>query len=168
MGLDISVNVLAKAVREALKYSDFGVKHPEAALKLITEDRHPDDDIIHTRPGSYSGLHRVRAAYIAIKGLDQEPKVTDENRGIPESHKSSHLLNHSDCEGWYLPDDFSEIFWYDQITIGSSVRLLSELEDMELERAKLPSAPYNWGHSWDQVYIAAVASVVCRQPIKFH
>ncbi len=163
MGLDITVNVTAEEVREGLEDSDCGVKHPEVARKLL--ERFADDEKIHVRPGSYSGLHVVRDQFIRLKKLDPEPTTAAINAAMPESHLEYHLLNHCDAEGWYLPDDFSTPAWADGVSIGSSVRLLAELEELEIERGKQPDD--GWGSRWDAVYIAAVASVVTNTPIHF-
>ncbi len=163
MGLDIHCNVSVKEVRDGLKYSDAQINHPELALKLL--DALSPDDTIHTRPGSYYGLHAIRDQFIKLKGLPPEPGINERDQGIPEAHLQYHLLSHSDCDGWYLPNDFAEPIWTpEHLSIGSSVRLLAELQELELLRAK---EGCEWGGRWDAVYIQAVASVVTRTPILF-
>lgn len=165
MGLDISVNVSPAEILEGLKYDDCGVKHPETARRIL--ETMQSKNTISTRTGSYSGLHVLRKLYTNLKGLMPEP-LGQANAGIPTNHDNYHLLNHCDATGWYLPDDFESPVWAGNTSIGSSIRLLAELEELELERANQPNDNTGWGWRWDALYIAAVASVVCRCPIKFH
>lgn len=163
MGLDISVSVNPKALIDNLELNgeSWGVNHPETAIALI-KSICGNEDTVHTRPGSYSGLHALRDAFIKFKNIE-----VPEMQTVHESHRKYHLLNHSDCDGWYLPDDFEEVIFTHDVCVGSSYALLRELQEMELERAKLPDE-YNWGRPWDHLYVAAVASVVSGQPISFH
>jgi hypothetical protein len=116
------------------------------------------------RIGRYSDLQRLRsyAAHIAVfkkspESLDAEP-ISEELRTMydgsrPFSHP--HLMNHSDCEGYYVPTPFSEPVqipllvaidsdshhseevWH--ADVGSSAILLRELESMS-EFLHLPNA----------------------------
>ena len=156
MGLDITVNVSKSEVLDCLKYDDDLVNHPELARSIIADTKH---DFIHTQPGSYNGLHIVRQEFIKLHNLEPEKSLF-----IPESHRKYHLLNFSDCEGWYLPCEFEQVFWTENsYSIGSSYKLLNDLESMELLRATNPE----WGWRWDALYLPAVASVVTNTPIRF-
>jgi hypothetical protein len=77
------------------------------------------------------------------------------------------LIWHSDAEGWYLPDDFQMPIMQNDLSIGSSVRLLAELEELCPDRSVIPD-DFDWDLAWDAVYLAAVASVVTGTPIEFH
>ena len=112
---------------------------------------------ISTHPGSYAGIHRVRAVYSELKGVSRQSF----NDVLPKELHGSHLCNHSDCDGWYLPDDFSEPIWQDSLSIGCSQKLLAELWEIRGE----PVA--HCKHEWESVFIAAVASVVTRTAIEF-
>ncbi len=160
MGLDIHVNVTAKQVASDIRFCE-QITHPETALALLGAIE--ANSKIHTRPGSYAGLHVVREHFARIHGLPKFDCGFVFGKEQPKEWDPFHLLNHQDCEGWYLPNDFPKPAWLGTISVGSSVRLLNELQEMELERATNP----DWGPRWDAVYLAAVASVVTRQPIKF-
>lgn len=170
MGLDISVNVTVKQVREALKYDDCGVKDRAQAIEILAD--FSDDENIHSGQ-SYSGIHKVRVAYSILKGW---PLLDNGRHADPVASVNSHLCNHEDNEGWYLPEDFIEPAWLKSsdglsTSVGSSVRLLAELEELQETRKALARGEFEgltWGWEWDNIYIAAVASVVCFAPIKFH
>lgn len=158
MGLDISVNATPNGVIESLEggRTELDTAHIRRIANGAMDQR------INTRPGSYSGIHRVRALYAKHRGwpLEEGGRYPTET----EDSAKSHLCSHSDCDGWYLPDDFHDPIWTgDNVSIGSSVRLLSELREIE----NVPKDEYQQ-YSWDAVYLAALASVACRTPIKFH
>lgn len=161
MGLDITVQCTPA---EALERIDDQGAQPElrrafvdacAALKL------KDDEEINTRPGSYHGLHVLRTAYAKHKGVNVGDSHTEWQADgvLPDSH----LVWHSDCEGWYIPDDFHSPVEVGTGWIGSSARLLAELRELNRERL---SDDLRW--RYDAVFVAAVASVACDVPIKFH
>ncbi len=164
MGLDISVNVTPKEVLDSYELKD----HPEL-LRLFQQacerEMLKEDETISTRPGSYSGLHRLRTAYAEHKGIKTDGKPTEWQTG--NVLLESHLVHHSDCDGWYLPDDFDKPILQESgrtvTSIGSSKRLLAELRELDREKMQ------EWAASaWDAVFVAAVASVFCDEPIKFH
>lgn len=171
MGLDISVNVTVKEVLQALKYDDCGVKDRAHAIEILANGYEDEDDDIHSGQ-SYSGIHKVRVAYSILKGW---PLQNNGRHADPAASANSHLCNHEDNQGWYLPEDFTEPAWIPEgivsTSVGSSVRLLAELEELQETRKALARGAFEgmtWGWEWDNIYIAAVASVVCRTPIKFH
>lgn len=102
-------------------------------------------DSIHVGGFPYSFLHYLRrffAYYMndedwVVKPFDTE--LDPANDPIVEEESSmfySHLLVHSDCEGYYIPIDFEEvIFDTDEITVpgamvGSSFGLLADLKSI--------------------------------------
>ncbi len=102
----------------------------------------------------YSYLHYLRRIYALMRaGLEVTPLVGDqmseeEECIVEEAYMmlDSHLLCHSDAEGYYVPLDFSAPLIDEHITggiLGSSVMLLQELEqiapflDISLERASV-------------------------------
>ena len=91
----------------------------------------------------YSGLHTVRrlAAHLAQNARLPEPlkgqKATDDPllkkayADLPGDSDSpfTHLIYHSDCEGYYVPVDFEQVIVDERLAggyLGSSVRLLTE------------------------------------------
>lgn len=163
MGLDIRVNVTVAQMRKNLSKLDNGIQQSEALRIMLNMD---DDKTIVTQPGSYRGLHVVREVYAEMREWPEYSTALPFN----EAHSSSHLMNHSDCDGWYLPERFDLPQWIprsegkDSISVGSSYKLLEELTSMLAAKDKWPES-LHW--RWDAVFIAAVASVVCHCPIEF-
>ena len=153
MGLDIRLCVTPAEVIRVLDEID----NDEMRMAALAILQNMPGGRISTRPGSYAGIHRVRAVYAELKGI--VPQSLDEV--LPEDLHGSHLCHHSDCDGWYLPDDFSEPIWQDSFSIGSSQKLLAELWEIRGE----PVA--HCKHEWEEVFIAAFASVVTRTAIEF-
>jgi hypothetical protein len=149
MGLGISVGILA----------DLTVHDPEGAdwvrekLAIINrylseqglpEHREPEKlPPLHCRAElmsfPYSFLHYLRRVYARAK-QDPDwiavpvPEGEDPSRDRAVDEETfmfdSHLLCHSDCEGYYLPLDFDELITGDDVPggfAGSSHRLLEEL-----------------------------------------
>jgi hypothetical protein len=84
----------------------------------------------------YSFLHYLRRAYACV--LEGAPmrtgELTDEDdefiAEVTVSVMDSHLLSHSDCEGFYVPQSFDGPLCDDELPgsfAGSSQRLLAEL-----------------------------------------
>lgn len=103
-------------------------------------DNYPPDFRKPTLSGQpYSWLHYLRWAYMQ---LSNDANTT--LQPVPEGENpvnlmgddvidfmDSHLINHSDAEGLYLPIDFYEPLYDDDLgMMGSSVRLVSELEEI--------------------------------------
>ena len=146
MGLSITVGALA----DMMKYDGEGAEWIRANLtkvNAILESEglgtfvEPESVELGNRcsmmSGSYSWLHYLRRAYAhhvngrpvdVILGADnptQDGLTLDETMMM-----SSHLLCHSDAEGFYAPVEFSEIIFDDSLPgamMGSSYRLRSEL-----------------------------------------
>ena len=165
MGLDIHVDVLAGDILTEIDEWPDPVQRKEARRCFCEMD---PNQPIHTRTGSYHGLHRIRQQYAKLKGWPIDDSfhvpITEETRG-------SHLVNHSDCDGYYLPDDFPDPEWIrttgkreSALSVGSSARLLAELTELVAVRDSWPD-DFEW--SWDAIFAAAFASVVSRRPIRF-
>jgi len=152
MGLAISVGALAEVLQEdpegavALAAS---IEQANAALRLAGLPPHEEParlPELQSRAAiasfPYSFLHHLRRAY-AYARQDGQWRATP----VPESEDpsddavleaeadmlSSHLLCHSDCEGYYFPIVFDDIVFADETTpilggmLGSSYRLREEL-----------------------------------------
>lgn len=89
----------------------------------------------------YTWLHYLRWAYIQIgenPNVILEPVAETDNPVALMGEEvidyiDSHLINHSDTEGFYLPIDFAEPLYDEMITgstLGSSYRLLQELQEI--------------------------------------
>ena len=149
MGLSITVGILAdlamndpEAVEELTP--DFEIINRVLRLNRLPEHREPTTlPMLGDRSGvtglPYSFLHRLRRFYARrIIRPDRLPPPVAEGEspahdpvldevGSPKHH----LLWHSDCEGYYLPIDFSNVLEDARLPgagIGSSVRLLEELK----------------------------------------
>jgi hypothetical protein len=168
MGLSVQVGVLADLLENDPEGAEWLRDGFAAANKILSEHRLPP----HSEPTSlpplndrcslisypYSFLHHLRRAYAHRKAnaawiaepLPQNVKPTDDPVLQAEYRRQiSHLLTHSDAEGFYLPIDFKEVV-FDRgegvpgEMIGSSYRLRDELLivapalQIELDGAKLP------------------------------
>jgi hypothetical protein len=127
------------------------------------------------RIGSYSALHVLRGLALRHeqgKPLDQlsEKDLYEESQHFYENAGSSqqfqHLLNHSDCDGYYVPYDFAEplLLNYtppaededsdspEQISVGSSLSLLQELNAL----APLLALPGDLGELGEDAFASQV------------
>jgi hypothetical protein len=70
-------------------------------------------------------LRRIAAA--------EHGKTPDDYQGggVPVGFQFNHLINHADDEGYYLPVDFPQAFFVEEISIGSAVALLAEMDALE-------------------------------------
>ncbi|MEM7167635.1 MAG: hypothetical protein AAF581_19435 [Planctomycetota bacterium] len=89
----------------------------------------------------YSFLHYLRRAYARVAAdpdfvAEPLPADADPGEDTAVAHEyeraASHLLCHSDCEGYYVPQDFTDVVFCDEEEapggmIGSSYRLRDEL-----------------------------------------
>ena len=147
----------------------------------------------------YSFLHYLRRVY-AYLVEDESWKFTPVPEGVDPAHDevveeetymfSSHLICHSDCEGYYLPIDFSDLLTGDDILggfAGSSFRLLeevvrcaaplgieldgSDLSDAEAERvnsiAAADEGAFREYSVWILLYETARGSIATNLPIEF-
>ena len=99
----------------------------------------------HSGDFSYSDLHYLRRAYAhtsRMRYLERDDPLEPVERLTEEDNErvmdetmmmSSHLLCHSDCEGYYVPVDFPEPIFDDRAPggmLGSSFGLLRELREV--------------------------------------
>lgn len=153
MGLGIEVGMLADLfehdeegaewLREALANVNAVLAELQLPAHVEPESLPPMDDrsIIGSFP--YSFLHHLRRAYARWKQNPDAPATPCPRDEDPASDPAvddelfmfeSHLLCHSDCEGFYLPLDFSNAIIDDKNQdriqggfLGSSYRLHEEL-----------------------------------------
>lgn len=149
MGLAITINVSVKELLETCRKE----LKPEI-MKAVQGFKLSNKEEIGTQPGSYGGVHRLRCDYAKVKGWKITGSYPDDERMT-----ASHLIHHSDCDGFYLPDDFENPTWIGSTSIGSSVRVLAEL-------IEIPEAMRS--HEWYSVWLPIVASVECRKVVYFH
>ena len=173
MGLSIRVPVSISVIESLL--DDDGVDDTAVRAQLNRViDVVPvggGDSAIVFHPGGYSGLHTLRAEYARVKRLKfvSNPGSTDIDYKDKDVRKS-HLLNHSDSDGWYIPEEFPDPILLlksgtanDYLSIGSSNRLLAELMEISATLFELQGAQ----EIWDGVFLCAAASVLTRTPIEF-
>ncbi|MEU1537476.1 hypothetical protein ABZ461_05000 [Actinacidiphila glaucinigra] len=149
MGLNIMVGVLVDAEDDYAEMvrADFAVigelLERSGARQWTEPDRVVAEDAEFEMWG-YSGLHTVRrlAVHLAAAGrlpepLDQAQRASDDPllnkvyEALPGDPPGpfDHLIHHSDCEGYYVPVDFSHVIVDKKAPggyLGSSVRLLAE------------------------------------------
>lgn len=152
MGLSITVGLLTDLEDdpESLEHFKNVFSEMNDVLEEEGQPRHEEpaslpelDDRAAIRGFGYSSLHHLRRVFAYVEddedwkaepvkdGEDpsEDPLVEEESEML-----SSHLLCHSDCEGFYLPIDFDELIMDaeddDRIEgglLGSSYRLKEEL-----------------------------------------
>jgi hypothetical protein len=165
MGLAISSGVYAYYIKEypeeAERMED-ELKIINSALKKNGIAEHSEPKEIPKRSMSsilgfpYSFLHYLRRVYALYK---LEKAVTPTNGKLSSEDKElimeatemmdSHLLCHSDAEGYYVPVEFDEVIFDEELPggmLGSSQKLFSEilkiapLIDVVIERKDISSA----------------------------
>jgi len=151
MGLAIEVGMYASLLKHAPEEAKWLTKTYSMLQQVLKENRlegYSEPKSINGLNGRtlcssfpYSYLHYLRRFYAhcvansnweptpVVDGVDptKDPVVNDESMML-----SSHLLCHSDCEGFYLPVEFNEILIDEKNRIpggllGSSYKLLEEL-----------------------------------------
>jgi hypothetical protein len=170
MGLDIRMNVEWAELEQQIKDQQRYAQGPDAKriaddlehfFRISTAMQRVGSAKIQTRPGSYHGVHCIRCLYAKLKGWPVEKNETVLMEGDCPA-RTSHLINHSDCEDFYVPAKFAAPIWHEGTSIGSSQRLLDELREIEhVEKDE------NQQWAWDALYIAALASVTCHACIHF-
>ncbi len=150
MGLAISVGILADVMENDPEDADW-VREEIEQINLVLSER---DLPPHAEPESlpsfstrdamdsfpYSFLHYLRRFYAHVKADSswqptpilegQDPIDDDPFYKEFEIDCDSHLLCHSDAEGYYVPIDFDEVIVDERVSgemLGSSVRLMDEL-----------------------------------------
>lgn len=75
--------------------------------------------------GTTEELHILREIAAASVGKT----VDDYHEGrVPAGFQFNHLINHADSSGYYVPYDFMQAFFVEEVSVGSSVVLLQELD----------------------------------------
>lgn len=141
MGLGISTHFALKAdelarVNKLLKKQKLPL-HEEPATPGAAKTRKNCDSFpysfIHYLRRAFAMVHEGQELTPVVEGEDpaEEPAIDD-----VASMLDSHLICHSDCEGYYVPIDFDEvIFDLDKVGIpggmlGSSMGLMKELVEV--------------------------------------
>jgi hypothetical protein len=152
MGLSVSVGVLAWCIREGYAEEaegyreDFrGINHVLAAHGLPPhiepEELPPFEDLARFVGMPYSWLHYLRRAIAYARQAPDEFRPVAEGEDPSQDPRvdhelsvslDSHLICHSDCEGYYIPIDFPEPLYddYDSVAggiLGSSHQAMREL-----------------------------------------
>lgn len=152
-GLDPeNTDMTAEEKQERLALIEKDVALIKAALAKKTKEDVPwdashgtEEDYKCERLGNYAVLHQLRryAAHLDVynkppaASCDLEEATKDEallKLYDGETGTSfPHLIDHSDCDGYYLPVSFNDPIWIDKdgedevISVGSTVKLLQEL-----------------------------------------
>lgn len=213
MGLAVCVGVLADLIENDPESSEMLAQEMATANLLLAEAGQTQHDEPKALPEfrsrasldsfPYSFIHYLRFAYAHVtqdpswrakplaEGSDpaSDPTVEDVS-----SMFESHLLCHSDCEGFYFPIDFDEVIFSDEDRelsggmLGSSFQLRSELiqvapalgisltssgelEDTEADRinnvGESDEGLYRELTSWIALYEACRISIKHRTAIVF-
>lgn len=164
MGLGVCVGMLADLAENDQEGADWFREEVQTLNAVLQENGIPG----HEEPESiepfepsgidsfpYSFLHYLRRAYVcARKGIElRQGEMTDADDALIDdftnSTMDSHLLMHSDAEGYYVPTDFAEPVCDERLTggfAGSTQRLKAELAFVapslliELANGELPDA----------------------------
>jgi len=153
MGLAISVGVFADLLIHDTEGAEWMAEGLAAANRLLASNGLPSHDEPRTLPKMasraalrslpYSFIHHLRRAYahcvntpgwIAAPWPPGDDPTHDPVLDAETTMFSSHLLCHSDAEGYYLPIDFKEVLFAEADDhelpggmLGSSYRLRDEL-----------------------------------------
>jgi hypothetical protein len=213
MGLSISVGTLAWLEGQDPEGAQWLRESLEVANEMLADAGYPAHQEPATLPPldsrakldglPYSFIHYLRRAYARRKadpawvatplGDDEDPAADDvleEEYDMVESH----LLCHSDAEGYYLPVDFADVLFAESEDVGlpggmlgSSYRLMEELvftapalgihldngqlSDAEAERiasaAQEENGCYRELESWLLLYECARLSIAHKTAIVF-
>lgn len=149
MGLAISIGLLADLIENDSEGEDWLRGKLVIVNKNLRKEGHPDHHEPETLPPinrrigtssfPYSFLHYLRRVYARVKQnrdwiaspLPEGANPARDEAVEEETYMfSSHLLCHSDAEGFYVPIDFKSPIFSDDLPggmLGSSYRLLEEL-----------------------------------------
>jgi hypothetical protein len=83
--------------------------------------------------GTLEDLYELR--HIAAESQGRTVDDYQEGR-VPAGFLFNHLINHADADGFYLPVDFPQAFFMEELSLGSAVALLRELEALQPILAK--------------------------------
>lgn len=103
-----------------------------------------EEDVADYEMSGYGGLHALRRLAVHLErnaslpeplGADgdatDDPLLAESYAACPRTPAGpfDHLVHHSDCEGYYVPVDFTPVLFDERLPgalLGSSVRLLAE------------------------------------------
>jgi hypothetical protein len=87
-----------------------------------------DEEGLEEMVGTLEDLHELRRIAADVHGKT----VDDYQEGrVAAGAQFNHLINHADDSGYYLPVDFLQAFAIEEVSVGSAVALLKELEALE-------------------------------------
>lgn len=152
MGLAVATHVFADALNDDREYADELREQLRAINELLAAEGLPPHEEPAVRGAEtargqlggvpYSFIHYLRRAYAHARENPDAPLTPVAAGENPTDDPvvdrltymfDSHLLCHSDCEGYYLPIDFDEVLYPDEALgipggmVGSSAQLLREL-----------------------------------------
>lgn len=149
MGLAIAVGMLSDLVENDAEGAEWLREELQSANALLVDQNYPAHVEPETRlPESsrcaldsypYSFLHYLRRMYAHVaRDPNWKPQEVGEGEDPSDDpvleeetmEMQSHLLCHSDAEGFYFPVDFPEVFFDDDLPggmLGSSYQLMREL-----------------------------------------
>ncbi|GID12142.1 hypothetical protein Aru02nite_30310 [Actinocatenispora rupis] len=148
MGLAVAVGIVPDEETDAEERAERRAEADALAVELAMEGvrwREPERGRVpatraHVGSFSYSCLHTLRRVYALLdEGRPVTPAAADTAEDDAEVVESvslmfeSHLLNHSDCEGYYVPAEFDDPLFLppDRVAgggmVGSCQALLAEL-----------------------------------------
>ncbi len=154
MGLSVQVGALAGLLNDDPEGAAWLLDKFEKINRLLQENGLPQhqeprtllalDDRAAEQSYPYSFIHHLRRvaahqiddpAYVAEPVEEGEDPADDPLLEDEYAMMRSHLICHSDAEGFYLPVDFEDILFDDRDEIpggivGSSLALLAELTDL--------------------------------------
>ncbi|MGE5673251.1 MAG: hypothetical protein ACM3XM_05140 [Mycobacterium leprae] len=92
----------------------------------LAEPREEDGE--YAEVGDTDELELLRQIAAAVQGHT----VDDYYEGrVAPGFVYNHLINHANTDGYYLPVDFPQAFFIDEVSVGSAVRLQAELAALE-------------------------------------
>lgn len=147
MGLDVAVAALADLIEQDEEGADW-LREDLANVNRVLEanglppHEEPEHLVVESRAGivgvPYGFLHTLRRAFAhallqprrPFAPLREDEDPTHDPLVQAASTRASHLMYHSDTEGFYVPIDFELVLEDESLTgamLGSSPRLLAEL-----------------------------------------
>jgi len=145
MGLAIGVGVLAYLQKNDSEGAEWMQKSIEGLNRVLKKNGlKPHKEPTTVKPANrssvtsypYSFLHYLRRAYVCViektpmRTGERTPEDDDRIMEATVSLMDSHLLSHSDCEGYYVPQPFRDPICDNDVPggfVGSTQSLLKEL-----------------------------------------
>ncbi|WP_431682981.1 hypothetical protein [Kitasatospora sp. KL5] len=203
MGLSISVGL----INDLTRHEPEGAERHAGALDLLSGALN-DKGITWREPAAddtgraefsagfpYGYLHHLRRVYVLQRqGAEVTPAATTDREQYERDQEevgeetlmfSSHLLCHSDCDGFYVPVDFADPLFLPQESgvagggiVGSTAGLLAELRkiapvigiDPDADAATVaPDDPFEAEKfAWYQFHEACRSSLATGRAVVFH